>query len=221
MPTRGHDEISQIISDLRGIAPRLNRPALDRFLEELLRWNPDLGLVSRRSTKEVTARLIRQSVEMWDALTSLSGHQTGARWRVVDIGSGGGFPGVVWKCLAPKLRLALVERKQNRAVFLERVVRRLGLEETAVLENDLRELARQPEHKEAFEVAVALAVAAPRNLARDVERVLRPGGYFTTLRAAADPQIDTTIGATLFLAGQTETGSGIHLLYQKPRPKNR
>jgi 16S rRNA (guanine527-N7)-methyltransferase len=150
---------------------------------------------------------------MWEFITANTDADT-TRWAAADIGPGGGFPGLVWKLAAPELRVALIERKSRRAFFLDRVVHRLGLSDTVVLEVDVRELVRRPEHREAYDVAAMIAVTTPQEIGGVVESLLKPGGYFACSRvSAAAPWL--RVGSCLDLAARTATPEGTFLLYQK------
>src|SRR3970282_1635379 len=76
---------------------------------------------------------------------------------VIDIGSGAGFPGVPMKIVRPELRLTLLEANGKRAAFLERLVQRLGLENVTVVNRRAEEAARDSDHREAYDLALARA----------------------------------------------------------------
>jgi 16S rRNA (guanine527-N7)-methyltransferase len=187
MPAQNADDIARIVNAIPDVQARLDVRRLRAYLEELLRWNPQLSLVSKRETPAVVAGVIRRSVEMWDAVDGyVRGRSREAPSDIVDIGSGAGFPGLVWKLLAPSVRVTLVERKSRRAFFLERLVAVLDLTSVAVLCTDLNEMARDPSVREAFDLAAMLAVAPPERLATATERILKPGGLFVTTLAGRE-----------------------------------
>jgi len=115
--------------------------ALARFRDEVLRWNRSFSLVSRQDPEGQTDRLIRECVQGADALTAeLADLAPAAEILYADLGTGGGFPGLLWALLLPErlpaaLRLQethLVEPREKRAWFLERTARTLDLEEVTV-----------------------------------------------------------------------------------------
>lgn len=59
------ENITKTLTTVSDLTARLSPGHLEGFLDELFSWNPQLGLVSKRSTPTVVARLIRQSVDMW------------------------------------------------------------------------------------------------------------------------------------------------------------
>jgi 16S rRNA G527 N7-methylase RsmG len=111
MPTEHSDDVSEVLAATTDVRSRVDLSVLRSFLEELFRWNSQLGLVSKRDTPVVVVRLISQSVRLWDFVReSLAAERFAGVHRVVDVGSGGGFPGMIWKMLSPEREFLLIER---------------------------------------------------------------------------------------------------------------
>ncbi len=113
--------------------PGPSAAALVAYRDELLRWNRQISLVSRRQPEAVADGLIRQCVGAFDRWWVASGSALvgpGARLRVFDLGSGGGLPAFVWLVLLREKGVAvtatLVEPREKRAWFLERLGRLPG-----------------------------------------------------------------------------------------------
>ncbi len=120
------------------------RDRLAIYRRELLRWNVHTNLVSRENPDRQVALLLDQCAAAWEALVvglgalAPAAAEDLARGGVgyVDIGSGGGFPGIPWLLAgmrAPPVVSCLVEPRARRAWFLERVVALAGLKGTGVL----------------------------------------------------------------------------------------
>lgn len=113
--------------DLSGlVVSRETTVGLEAYVENLLRWNAKINLVSRSTEAEVWTRHIADSAQVMALAIkdNLSGH-----W--VDVGSGGGLPGLVLAILAreyqPESRFTLVESDKRKAAFLADTSQRLGL----------------------------------------------------------------------------------------------
>lgn len=95
---------------------------LETFDALLKKWNPKINLVSRKSLADVWVRHISDSLQVYSCLKA-SGH-----W--VDLGSGGGFPGVIVAIVASvensALNVTLVESDQRKSAFLRTVLRETG-----------------------------------------------------------------------------------------------
>src|ERR1700682_721290 len=121
------------------------------------------GLTSRPA-----AELIDDSLVLLDHL--------GEAQRVVDVGSGGGLPGLPLKIARPDLHVTLVESDQDKAAFLVRACAVLGLQDVEVLPRRAEEVGQDPLYREAFDVAVARALAPMRVLAELCLPLVKVGG---------------------------------------------
>ncbi len=125
---------------------------LDLYLEELRRWGARTNLVGSTSPGAL-ARHVDDSLAAAEHLPS------GA--RVVDLGSGAGFPGVPLALRRPDLSMHLVEIRERRVNFLRHVVRKLDLQRVTVLRQRIEDPPRG-----AYTYALVRAVAAPTESAR-------------------------------------------------------
>ncbi len=137
------------------------------LLEELIRkWNPRINLISRNSLDQIRNRHIIDSIQVF-RITEQSGH-----W--VDLGSGGGFPGLVVAILAaderPDLRVTLIESDQRKCAFLWTAVRETGIS-CRVLAERIEQAPRQQ-----ASVLSARALTNLSGLLAYCERHLEPEG---------------------------------------------
>jgi 16S rRNA (guanine527-N7)-methyltransferase len=133
-------------------------------LEELARLISEWpGLVS-----ESAGELVEDSMVLLDLL--------GDAARVVDVGSGGGLPGLALKIARPGLGMTLVEADQAKAAFLVRACATLGLPEVEVVARRAEEVGQDPLYRETFDVAVARALARMPVLAELCLPLVRVGG---------------------------------------------
>src|SRR5437660_4356715 len=95
---------------------------------------------------------------------------------VVDVGSGGGLPGLPLKIARPELAVTLVEADQAKAAFLVRACAELGLRDVDVVPRRAEDLGRDSKYREKFDVAVARALAPMRVLAELCLPLVRVGG---------------------------------------------
>jgi 16S rRNA (guanine527-N7)-methyltransferase len=96
--------------------------------------------------------------------------------RLVDLGSGGGMPGIPIAVLRPGLRVVLVEAMQKKAAFLGMVARELPLPNVEVLAVRAEDLGRAISHRGQYDVATARALAPVRSLVEYALPLLRRGG---------------------------------------------
>ncbi len=96
---------------------------LEAYLELLVRWNARTNLTAIREPEEMVRRHFGESLFAGGVLARISGRQG----KVLDLGSGAGFPGVPMQVLLPDLRVTLAESQGKKVAFLREVVRVLGL----------------------------------------------------------------------------------------------
>ncbi len=96
--------------------------------------------------------------------------------KVVDVGSGGGLPGLPLKIVRPDLEITLIEADQDKAAFLVHACAQLGLEGVEVVARRAEEAGHDPRLREAFDVAVARALAPLPVLAELCLGLVRVGG---------------------------------------------
>ncbi|MBB94717.1 MAG: 16S rRNA (guanine(527)-N(7))-methyltransferase RsmG [Rhodobacteraceae bacterium] len=102
---------------------------LNDFADLLIKWNPKINLISRASLPDLWTRHIADSIQVFRAAPPAE------HW--VDLGSGGGFPGVVTAIMAaessPDTQFTLIESDQRKAVFLRTAARTCGLQKFTVV----------------------------------------------------------------------------------------
>lgn len=96
--------------------------------------------------------------------------------KVVDVGSGGGLPGLPLKIALPSLRMTLVEADQAKAAFLVRACAALGLQDVEVVARRAEDVGRDPLYRDSFDVAVARALAPMPVLVELCLPLVRVGG---------------------------------------------
>jgi 16S rRNA (guanine527-N7)-methyltransferase len=105
---------------------------------------------------------------------------------VVDVGSGGGLPGLPLKISRPELELTLVEADESKAAFLVQACARLELAHTDVVAARAEEAGRDPHHRERDDVAVARAVAPMPVLVELCLPLVRVGGRLLAQKTGRD-----------------------------------
>lgn len=140
------------------------------YAEELLRWNRKMNLTGARETMEIVTN------HFLGSLAFPLGFGQDLPQKLVDVGSGAGFPGLPIKIACPALQVTLVDASRKKASFLGHICRLLHLERIECVRARAEELARDPAYRESFDVCVARAVGKTDFLIDISEGLLRPGG---------------------------------------------
>jgi len=98
------------------------------------------------------------------------------RGRILDLGSGGGLPGLVLATFQPALELTLLEARQRAGRFLREAVAALGRTDIAVVEARAEEAARRPDLRQSYDAVVARSFGPPAVTAECAVGFVRPGG---------------------------------------------
>ncbi|HUW08714.1 MAG TPA: 16S rRNA (guanine(527)-N(7))-methyltransferase RsmG [Anaerolineae bacterium] len=160
-----------------------------RYADQLLEWNQRFNLTAITDPEQVQVRHFLDSLSCLSALSAVSGEPP-SRWlarslQALDIGSGGGFPGLPLKIVWPNLRLVLLESRQKKVRFLEHIVADLHLTTVRALHGRAETMAREPEHRESYDLVFGRAVAGLPVLLEYALPFCRRGGLLLAQKGEA------------------------------------
>ncbi len=163
---------------------RLTRRQLscfERYEQELLEWNSRFNLTAIRDVEGIRAK------HFLDSLTCLLAWRDNPPAKLIDIGTGAGFPGIPLKILQPSLSLTLIESVGKKAEFCRHVVDTLNLEKVEVVHARAEEVGQQPRFRERYDGAVARAVANLPILVEYLLPLVRVGGIILAMKGESGP----------------------------------
>lgn len=177
----------------------LTGDALDRFsvyFRRLVDYNQKVNLTAITTAEGVAIK------HFLDSLSCLTVHTPPEGALLVDVGTGAGFPGLPLKIVRPDLRLTLVDSLRKRMTFLEELVPELGLDQTELVCARAEELGRKAEHREAYDLATARAVAKLPVLCEYCLPLVRVGGVFLAMKGSeGGEEAGQAVGAISILGG--------------------
>lgn len=155
--------------------------AFKKYEEILLEWNQKYNLTAIRDPEGIRTK------HFIDSLTCMLAWRDRPPERLIDIGTGAGFPGIPLKILMPRMQLTLVESVGKKLDFCCHVVKQLGLENVTCVQARAEELGLAREHREKYDWAVARAVANLPVLAEYLLPLVRVGGGMVAQKGETGP----------------------------------
>ena len=123
--------------------------------------------------------------------------------RLIDVGTGAGFPGIVLKIIYPAMKLTLVESVGKKAKFCSHIVQILELENVEILSERAEDVGRNPAHREKYDWAVARAVAAMPVLVEYLLPLVKVGGGVLAQKGESGPaEVNAAAKALKLLGGR-------------------
>jgi len=163
------------------------RNAFKHYAGRVLAANERAGLTAAGTDREaIYTRHFAESLALLKALESRDELPDGA--RVIDIGSGAGFPGLPIAIVRPQLEMTLLEATKKKADFLRTMASELVLDNVSVVPGRAEEAGRDPELRESYDVVLARAVAPLSVLLELAVPFLRVGGLLATPKGSAAPR---------------------------------
>lgn len=152
--------------------------AFSMYYEQLMEWNQKINLTAIVDPEGVAVKHMIDSLSCYERDVFPTG------CKVVDVGTGAGFPGLPLKIMHEDQQLTLLDSLNKRVKFLTELSGALGLKKVQVLHRRAEEGARDQILREQYDVATARAVARLRVLAELCMPFVRVGGYFVALKGA-------------------------------------
>jgi len=137
---------------------------------------------------------------------------------LLDIGSGAGFPGIPLKIVFPEIDLIMVESRQKRADFLDRIISELKLSKAAVIKTRAEVVGRDPDFRRKADVVVARAVAELSVLLEYALPLLSDGGWFVALKGPkGKAEAEEAEAVANYLGGELKEIISVKLIPDKVR----
>jgi 16S rRNA (guanine527-N7)-methyltransferase len=176
----GYSGLPQAVRSLVGLSlNQAQQRAFRWYSNELQQWNEKFNLTAITEPNDIEIK------HFLDSLTCLLALEP--EGSLIDIGTGGGFPGIPIKMARPQIQVNLVESTNKKVDFCRHVIKGLELEGIRAFHGRAEELGQQPEHRGGYDMAVARAVAPMNVLAEYLLPFLRMGGRMVAMKGETGP----------------------------------
>ena len=190
---------------------------LAAYRDALFAFNKTTNLTAVRDLKGIDRRLILESVRLAEPLATLPRPSSGSRLSVLDIGTGGGLPGLVLAIVLPDIDVTMLDATGKKIAFVQRVIDDLGVTNARTIHDRAETIARSPALRETFDIAVARAVSSLPALIELGLPLVRLGGHLLLPKGMTiDDELEAGEFAASLVGGQIigsaelpDVGSGV------------
>ena len=174
---------------------------LDKYYEMLIEKNKVMNLTAITEYEDVVYKHFLDSIAIVKVYPQIKKEKI----KLIDMGTGAGFPGIPLKIMFPQLEIVLMDSLNKRINFLNEVINELGLENISAIHARAEEAARKEEHRQAYDLCVSRAVARLNSLAEFCIPFVKKGGYFISYKSGkAKEELEEAEFAVKKLGGRTE-----------------
>lgn len=174
-------DVNTLIEGAKSLGFTLTDEQINKFIiykETLKDWNQKINITSIIDDIEIDVK------HFIDSLTPLNTDLFTYGAKVIDIGTGGGFPGVPMKIVRDDLNMTLLDSLNKRIRFLDEVIDRLKLNNIIAIHGRAEELGRKKEYREKYDIAISRTVASLDTLVEYCLPFVKKGGYFISMKGS-------------------------------------
>lgn len=175
------------------------------YYEMLIQWNSVMNLTAITEFQDVVQKHFLDSLSLVRAC-ELSDQ------RLIDIGTGAGFPGIPLKIAFPQLQITLLDSLNKRVQFLDAVIQELHLDKINAVHGRAEDFAKQAEYREGFDLCVSRAVSNMTTLSEYCLPYVKVGGAFISYKSERLTQeLEAAAHAISILGGSVQDQIEFHL----------
>lgn len=166
--------LARFLEDELKINPEMYISRFELYEKLLLEMNKKINLVSRK-TVSIEEHIL-------NSVFFLKKYDISESGKMVDIGTGGGFPGIPLKILYPGLKITLLDSIQKKTNAIEEITSEMNLTEVTVICGRAEEISKLPLHKKKYEIVISKAVAPLDKLIVWGKDFLKPNGRMLCIK---------------------------------------
>lgn len=174
-------------------------------LASLIAYLEKLDVTNRSFNLTRIAREDYVTLHLLDSLTALLAITQHKPLRILDVGTGAGFPGVPLACLLPEAQVSLLDSTLKKVKFAEFTAHEFGISNCKGIHTRAEELAKMPQHRNGYDVVVSRAVAAFPKLMEWTLPLAKVGGQVVAMKGSGyEEEMEGSESAVKRLGGEIE-----------------
>ena len=177
-------EFKEELSKLGIVLTSTQENQLEMYYNLLIEWNNKMNLTGITDRNSVYLK------HFYDCITLIKAIDLTKNLKIVDVGSGAGFPGLVLKIVFPNLNVVLVDALNQRINFLNHVIESLKLENIVAIHDRIENYAKN--NFEVFDLVTCRAVAKLNIISELCLPLAKVNGYFIPMKATIEDEISDT-----------------------------
>ena len=167
------------------------------YMNLLIEWNKKINLTAITEPNEIILK------HFIDSLTISKYISDGT--RVVDVGTGAGFPGIPLKIYRQDIEITLLDSLQKRINFLDEVIRELNLEKIETIHSRVEDFGKDKKYREKFDIATSRAVANLATLSEYLLPLVKVWGKVISMKGSLiEEELELSKNAIKILGGKVE-----------------
>ncbi len=173
-------QTDQFVQDCENLGITLSEKQIKQFIryyEMLVEWNQIMNLTAITEYDDVMKK------HFIDSISLVKAYDVNSSAKVLDVGTGAGFPGLALKIAYPSLKVTLLDSLNKRIQFLDNVINELGLEGVTTVHGRAEDYAKPSKLREKFDLCVSRAVANLSTLSEYCLPFVKQGGLFISYKS--------------------------------------
>ena len=166
------------------------------YMNLLIEWNKKINLTAIVEEKDIIIKHFLDSLTISKYINS--------NQKIMDIGTGAGFPGIPLKIFQENINMNLVDSLNKRITFLNEVVNKIELKNIVAIHSRAEDLAKIEEHREKYDIVVSRAVAKLNTLLEYMMPFIKVGGTCICMKGSNIEELEESKKAIEILGGKLE-----------------